>query len=269
MAKRSQKPIDIEKHWRSGAGQGTGSAYIPWLRVQSFSSLGDSNRTKGWKTGRRHEFMSDLENYYFYLLEWSPIVIDIREQYPLLPLISTKEVADHLGVKPPTIPNTSEMSVMTTDFLITVVQDGEQRELARSIKYAKELEKPRVVEKLEIERLWWEARGVEWGIVTERDIPMDFVKNVQEFHTFRDLEGYPQLQRDTTELVRYLTDKLQKSSSPLSQITNACDAEIGLETGSFLALAKHLISTRRWVIDMEKEFMPTRQLELLAVNLEE
>jgi hypothetical protein len=61
MAKRSRKPIDIEKYWKSGAGQETGSAYIPWLRVQSFSSLGGANRPKGWKTGRS-EYINVLQS---------------------------------------------------------------------------------------------------------------------------------------------------------------------------------------------------------------
>lgn len=38
-----------------------------------------------------HHFLSKLETNYFYWLDWSPIVSDIREQYPLLPLEETRQ----------------------------------------------------------------------------------------------------------------------------------------------------------------------------------
>ena len=51
-----------------------GADYQPWLKIQSVSSLGWSTRLKGIKTGRQHEFLSDLERNYFYLTEFSVVV---------------------------------------------------------------------------------------------------------------------------------------------------------------------------------------------------
>ena len=44
----------------------------PWLKIQDVSSLGRSTRLKGIKTGRQHEYLSDLERNYFYLTETIP-----------------------------------------------------------------------------------------------------------------------------------------------------------------------------------------------------
>jgi len=57
-----------------------------------------------------------LERNYFYLTEYSDVVVDIREQFPLLPLEETIVIAEELGLKHPTNPKTQEPIVMTTDF---------------------------------------------------------------------------------------------------------------------------------------------------------
>ena len=69
---------------KEGRGQGTGEDYKPWINIQDFPSNGLSTRGKGWKTNRIHQFLSKLERDYFYVLEWNNIVIDIREQFPLI-----------------------------------------------------------------------------------------------------------------------------------------------------------------------------------------
>lgn len=74
----------ITRYIKEGRGQGELDKYIPWLKVQEFSSRGNVTRSAGgWKTKRHHEFFSNLERSYFFLLDWSEDVIDIREQFPL------------------------------------------------------------------------------------------------------------------------------------------------------------------------------------------
>ena len=62
------------------------------------------NEIKRYKTGRQHEFLSDLERNYFYLTEFSDAVLDIREQFPLLPQEETIVIAEELGIKHPADP---------------------------------------------------------------------------------------------------------------------------------------------------------------------
>ena len=42
--------------------------------------------------------------------------------------------------------------------------------MARTVKPSKDLNKPRVIELFEIEREYWNNRGVDWAIVTEKEI---------------------------------------------------------------------------------------------------
>ncbi|WP_233882598.1 hypothetical protein [Brevibacillus laterosporus] len=83
--KRETSISQIEKRIKEGRGQGYGREYIPWLLIQDVPSSGRATRIHGWKTNRFHHVHSDLERSYFYILEWSDIVTDIREQFPLLP----------------------------------------------------------------------------------------------------------------------------------------------------------------------------------------
>ena len=101
------------------------------VNIQDVSSLGRSTRLRGIKTGRKHEFFSDLERNYFYLTEYSNFIFDIREQFPLLPLEETIVIADELGIKHPTDPKTNEPVVMTTDFLLTMDKGKGIFEVAR------------------------------------------------------------------------------------------------------------------------------------------
>jgi hypothetical protein len=68
---------------KEGRGQGTGGNYKPWLTIQDVPSRGRAARPTGWKTGRVHHFLSDIETAVFYLLDWEDHVLDIREQFPL------------------------------------------------------------------------------------------------------------------------------------------------------------------------------------------
>jgi hypothetical protein len=91
----------IEQMIRDGRGQGEGKDYLPWLQVGDFSSQGRSHRVNGIKINRIHHFFSDLEQQYYYILMWQDDVIDIREQFPLLPVSHTESIAEELGVKHP------------------------------------------------------------------------------------------------------------------------------------------------------------------------
>ncbi len=147
MAKRSRSNDQqkIEKHLKKGRGEGRGATYQLWLRIQDVPSQGLASRVKGWKTGREHHLMSNLETNYFFVLDWSQSVLDIREQFPLLPLEETQEIAQQCGFVHPTDPSTQQSVVMTTDFLITLQQNLQHIEQARAIKPASDLQSQRVL----------------------------------------------------------------------------------------------------------------------------
>lgn len=70
MAKRKRKTdaTVYDQRIKEGRGQGYGLDYKPWLLIHDVPSLGLVTRAKGWKTGREHHLLSQLELEYFYLL---------------------------------------------------------------------------------------------------------------------------------------------------------------------------------------------------------
>ena len=103
---RSSNSIaSIQRKIKEGRGQGHFSEYKPWLTVHDVPSIGIVTRILGWKSGRLHHYLSEhFELAHHYQMEWSEQVIDIREQFPLLPLDKTLYIAQKLGIKHPTDP---------------------------------------------------------------------------------------------------------------------------------------------------------------------
>ncbi|MBW4540401.1 MAG: TnsA endonuclease N-terminal domain-containing protein [Myxacorys chilensis ATA2-1-KO14] len=272
MAKRSRS-IDqqkIEKRLKDGRGEGKGVAYQPWLRIQDVPSRGLASRVKGWKTGREHHLMSNLETSYLFVLDWSQSVLDIREQFPLLPLEETQEIAEQCGFIHPTDPKTQQSVVMTTDFLITLKQSEHEVEHARAIKPAVELQSQRTLEKLEIERRYWERRNIDWGLVTEQEIPKTLVENLKWLRSCYQLEDLaPLTQADITRIEAVLTPQVIQGETPLTKITNGCDDHLGLSSGTSLSVVRYLIANRQWQIDMSERIQPSKKLNLLSVPLAE
>jgi hypothetical protein len=98
--------------------------------------------------------LSDLELAAFLLFDWNSSVVDIREQFPLNPE-KTLTIAKRLGIKHPVAKGVNQ--VMTTDLLVDMNQNDAHIPLAISVKYREHLEAARVVDKLELERRYWEA----------------------------------------------------------------------------------------------------------------
>ena len=267
MAKRKRQTDKtvIDKRISDGRGQGRGSDYKPWLLVQDVPSQGLATRIKGWKTKRVHHLLSNLELSYFYILEWSPVVFDIREQSPLLPLEETLAIAEQCGIRHPTDPKTQEPVVMTTDFFITVPRSMEVIEQARTLKTAKDLQSERKLEKLEIERRYWHNKNIDWGIVTEQEIPQALAKNVDWLHAFFRIEDLSALsETEIRRIATALTLRIAQGNAVLTDLTAECDDKLGLQPGTALSVSRHLIANRRWLVDMNKPIQPSKSLVLLT-----
>ncbi|QBJ66102.1 heteromeric transposase endonuclease subunit TnsA [Bacillus anthracis] len=260
MSKR-KRSLSIEKKLKDGRGQGLGIDYKPWVTIQDVPSLGRATRLKGVKIPRQFEFLSDLERNYFYLLEHSDLVVDIREQYPLLPIEETIVIADELGIKHPTNPKTSEPIAMTTDFLVTISKNQQHQHLARTLKYKDELMNKRVLEKFEIERVYWERQDINWGIVTELEIPKEMAYNIAFVHGYADLfaiEGFEEVTAyDIEDMSIYFIKKLLAKDQKVKQIAKEFERDFGMVVGCGLSLFKYLIMTKVIEIDL---------LERLDVN---
>jgi len=100
--------------------------------------------------------LSEDKSTYFYLVEFHESVIDIREQFLLLPIGLSIKIASYLGVVHPTIPDSKVLNAMTTDFILTCFDEkkGTLYEAVSVKSREKGLANKRKDEKLEIEQIW-------------------------------------------------------------------------------------------------------------------
>ena len=176
---------DVDRFIAQGFGAGEGEQYRPWLRIQDVSSNGRSRKVQGTKVNRIHHLLSDFEYFYLLLLEFSEQVVDIREHFPLFPTVDAQQIAANLDITYPRYPSTLIPFVMTTDFLITLVDaKGARRLAARTLRYENEFEDAkgleRRLEKFVLERAIWHSKGVaDCKIVTANMICGTTAKNLQ------------------------------------------------------------------------------------------
>ncbi|PNY74872.1 TnsA endonuclease N-terminal domain-containing protein [Pseudomonas fluorescens] len=236
---------DIERHIANGFGAGAGAGYVPWLRVQDVPSIGRSHKIPGVKIERIHHLLSDLERAYHLICEFSEDVVDIREQYPLLPVQSTQAIARAIGVRYPNYKATAVPIVMTTDFLLTVRQpNGDFKSVARTIKYQQDLEgkdSTRTLEKLEVERRFWTSQDVDWSIVTEELFTPDLIKNLGLLRRYSQLPRVlmsPDLHFEFLEIL--------ESSKPYPWSTSECLRKIAKRLSIPYAEARDVFFNLIW-----------------------
>ena len=156
----------------SGYGRGTGMDYKPWLSGHEFASKGMYIRMPGRTIPRIYRFMSRLEADAFIIYDCMDDVQDVLEQY-YLTLDETLEIADLLQIRHPF--SGKYYNPLTTDLLI--LKNGKW--IARAVKTSKDLDNHRTIEKLEIERIYFKRRNIDWKIITEKQLNRHFVQNLQ------------------------------------------------------------------------------------------
>lgn len=261
---RRRTASDVSK-LEKGRGAGHGKDYTPFLTVREVPSKGQRNREPGWKTGRAHHFLSNGEKKTFMIYEWSPPVVDIREQFPL-PQEHTIDIAARLNIKHPTVPGTSNLDVMTTDFVLDVLVGGKVVTVARAVKENNELNNFRVIEKLEMERTYWSELKVDWGVITpDREFPKVLSDNVVWVHSAFYLEDAPC--RLTSEIIMQVEELLYEqlagnTGTALSHMALMADKRLDFPSGTCIWIVKHLIATQKWHIDMYEERIPDTALQV-------
>ncbi|HAS89188.1 MAG TPA: heteromeric transposase endonuclease subunit TnsA [Desulfovibrio sp.] len=250
MAKRSNGLTEAKiKRWiKEGRGKGRGLEYRPWLNVRDIASKGRSHRVFGHKSRRTHHLFSDLELAVFLFLDWSHKAIEIREQFPLQQEV-TLELAKEAGIRHPQV--SGIFQVMSSDFLVNS-SDSVLPKFVLQAKYAKDLSDPRTVEKLELERRYWEYKEVPWYIITEREISKTAFQNIEWL--------YPNQQRthelsELTEQLKFYSHHFSKApSTTIINISKALDVKYDHEAGESLAEIRDLLASRLLSFDVTIPF---------------
>lgn len=192
------------------------SEYVPLLNVRSVPTIGKANRIMGWKTGRIHHFLSKLEYAAFYHFDWADEVIDIKEQYPLLPMEILQNIAAEAGIDYPSF--AGEPIIMTTDFLVTVKRNDKIIHYARTVKLSTDLTDSKINERLlakfEIEKRFFKSKNIDWAILTEKDFSDVFVNNINILHSNKIINTQTTLEKQYIfAMYKYIIENIEKATS--------------------------------------------------------
>lgn len=204
--------------------------------VHNTSSRGRSRRVYGAKSGEIHFLLSDLEYKAFLVFDRLPVVIDIREQFAH-PLEFTQALAHERGINHPP-KNQVHKVPLTTDFILSL-DNADIPYLGVYVKYEKDLENARTIEKLELERASLAAVDVPLVIVTENQIDESLTKAVEWYTTGNDYDfGDSNCNELAADVHQYL---MQFPDEKLTEVLFQRDQAEGEPAGQSLCMVKALI----------------------------
>ncbi|MEJ6079163.1 TnsA endonuclease N-terminal domain-containing protein [Vibrio sp. 1-Bac 57] len=259
-----------QKRLKEKRGEGAGKDYIPFIKVGEFSSSGESVRVKSSTVGRIHHFHSGIELAAFLVFDWCADVVDIREQFPI-PIIDSLNICRQLGIKHPQVKG--KLIIVTTDLLINMA-DGSQ--VAIAVKPANRLDNKRVLEKLQIEKSYWESSGSACFLFTEKEVSNNLKMNLKWLQPVLDIDQEVTYQLAKQDVVS-LFGRINKD--PAAFVARYCaqlDDRYQVEPGYHIevlrfGIANHYLKTSletsfpNWKCN-DIEFVSVDKLELGVVN---
>ena len=244
---------DFERSIKNGYGKGEGKNYKPWIRVQDVPSKGNSAKIQGIKSGREHHTLSEGESCFFYLAEDCDSIVDIREQFPLLPLDLSVKIAKHLDIKHPKNPNSKHCNVMTFDFMLTRTNDKNTWYEAVSVKPLNNFlpsnkNRQRIAEKLELERVWCELLEIPYHIFVMTEENRIQSENIQWLtSSVRRNERF-----NNEKIYQQAINYLDQGTYLLPELCLTFEAEFQLTTEQVMRLFKELVVNRCIEVDLSQ-----------------
>lgn len=250
-----------QKRWiKEGRGQGYLKDYKPWLTIRDVNSKGRSHRVFGHTTQRTHHLLSDLQLAIFLLLDWNPLITDIREQFPL-PLNTTLEISEEAQISHPKVKNA--LQTISSSFYVTS-QSTNQTNFVIRTKYTNSLQDERIIEKLELERRYWKSTDTPWYMLTEKEIPSVVLNNIKWL--------YPAMRESSIEMYDRLHDYIhiftQYPELDLITLSKKIDQAYNLTIGTSLAELRELLAQRYFIFDITKDYKKIKASEIKLGNFE-
>ncbi|MDV2963868.1 TnsA endonuclease C-terminal domain-containing protein [Shewanella algae] len=238
---------------KEGRGSGEHADYKPWLTIRDLPSLGRVHRVFGLKSKRTHHLLSDLELSVFLMLEWHSEVTQIREQFPL-ERNTTRRLAIDAGIKHPNVAGVDQY--MSSDFLVDST-DEKQPRFALQAKYVSALNDARTVDKLELERRYWQKKTLPWYLITEVDVPDVVTENIRWLYPAQrdDREG---AELALQQIEFYAHHFKKNPNKTILAICKELDAAYDLPLGESLYEVRLLLAKRYFSFNI---FIPTTKLK--------
>jgi hypothetical protein len=146
--------------------------------------------------------------------------------------------------------------VLASDFLVDSA-DPHRPLFAIQGKYRADLQRPEIIERLELERRYWQEKEIPWVIITECEIPRDVFSNIQWLYpaqaeddiSMKDLEHNREM---------FLYEFQRNPDRKLTVIAQGLDVSGQLEPGQSLYWLRKLLATHCFMFDIGK---PYRELK--------
>lgn len=210
-------------------------------------------------------FMSQGEKHLYVTKLFEPNVVEIKEQYPL-DYVRTQEIADAHGVIHPRKHLTGELTVVTTDLLITYSgENASEYRVAYSYKHhIGARNKTRTKQKLDIEEAYWKLFGVRHEQVLRDDI-----SKIKAYNLLNYIDKYDE-SIEMEELLAFSNRILQEvvSYPALSLRETLRCVKKPLKNNSALTISLFANSLLRGLlpIDLMQEVKLHEPIKLLSVN---
>ncbi len=267
---------------KEGRGTGVGRNYKPWFTVSDVPSRGRSHRVFWSITERTHHLLSDTEYLVFLHLIWGSDLLedmqgelqlpgegtawvdDIREQFPL-PRRATVRIAKMLGIRHPIDPQSKALWVVTTDFVVTIKNQGKPLMVAVAVKTSDAFAKRRVFKNLEIERMYWEGRHIRWFVVSDTQVKTRVGRNLKWIF---DGSSSPNCITDSDKKIWQMLAKRKNSYPyvPIKEICKSIDQELSYAEGTALGTLRRLLGWKLITVDLhvrQIQDLPIRQFYFL------
>lgn len=238
-----------------GLGQGSGLEYKPFVFVRDVPSKGRSSIVEGLKVKRTHHYLSDIEYAYHVLAEFSDSVIEIREQYALLPVEETLQIADELGVRHPVYPATGGPRVQTSDLVLTLQSRNDQALHVLCCKLASDVDPrnptaARTLEKILIEKTFWERRNVPWTLALDTMIPENKFRNLDLFRSSMVAQELDHLNNKLSAFLSVVRMHWSVEIT-LNQILGIMSEELQISTDESFCLLGRAIWTKKLAVNLD------------------
>ncbi len=139
---------------------------------------------------------------------------------------------------------------MSTDFYV-FSSDAMNPRFSIQAKYQKDLEDIRTIEKLEIERRYWQSKEIPWQIITEQEIPKVVFDNIKWLYpAIRDndhINLYDQIEFYVKQFHKY-------PNLSLINLAKKIDSSYDLEIGTSLSELRVLFAQRYFKFDLKLNY---------------
>lgn len=233
------------------------------LKVTTFSSKGRVSRVCSYKCKDKVvHLQSDNQMRLFMMFEWDDSIKNIEVNVEIHNIEQILNDIDNLKLYKFRDKGTGELFQLHTNFLVLLKSnDGIEKQIAISVKSVSELERKVVVEKLEIERRYWEAKGIRFAVITEKEIDKQFVNNIM---WVRDTISDKSL-RDKDILAEKLYYFMQDNQEGIvKNILIEFDYKECIKEGTALFLLRYLIADKQIQVDMKKSIKLNEKINNLV-----